>query len=337
MKNLTTLVNQLQNFCVAGTDLRQVESIVQAIDICGKSILSALGFAPSVVSHVALFQKQADERLNDVQEVISSVGNAPESAIPYVINAYCASIRKTVGRDLLAFATDFSAGLNLRFRVSFSSFANSFSSTHQDTEKRRIQIRLQEMRDEGYVLELSKRKKHVLTDCDKNRNLLRSYCLKTFGVEPLEIRTHRNSIRDLDMVVHYDKYIPTPKIPEEPPASSQILTADNAIRLSKAISDVKFATASYPMMEEAGDGNLLLSCLQEQVYEIECITGIHGNIWEEREKEIMDVRRKNQQIRAVEEKLQRVATDELAPRIRDIIREAKEKMEDLACQMGFVK
>ena len=138
----------------------------------------------------------------------------------------------------------------------------------------------------------------------------------------------------MNMSIQYADYIPAPE-PKVEDTPSELLTADDAIRLSKTISEAKSALSTYSMLEEHGDGNLVLACLRGHIYEIESITNVHGDIWKEREKEVSDVRRKNQQIRAAEERIEGAATAELAPQIRGLILKAQENMDALARKMGF--
>lgn len=335
MQILMDLVEQLQDFCSEGTDLHQFDSIVQRIDARTRIILNTLQFDPSAVPHIELFPKSEDERLKSIQEVKSLTHSFPEAALPYLVNAYCRSIHGIVKNDLLAFATDFSAGITFRFNVSFSSFALNFSSLHQETELKRIQARLDVMRNDGYVIEQDKREKYILKDCDTNRNLLRAYCLKIFGSEPCRISAHGGFIDKLSMVMQYEKYIPVLEKPDEPQVKSTHLTADNVIRLKKAILDVKFALSTYATMSECGNGNLLLSCLRGHIYEIENVTGVHSDIWDERENEVVEIRKKNMQIRTIEEEMQSTSIEILVPKMRSLIEKMSDNMDKLACKMGL--
>lgn len=334
MQILMNIFDEIEKLCVEGTNLKKFDFPVHMLDIRGKIILQALSYDPKVVPHIPLFNKMEDERLKEILQIAAAATESPEAATPYVINAYCRSIGEDVSRDLLAFATDFSASRTLKFRIAFSSFALSFSSMHQDSEKKRVQARLQAMEEEGFVIGKSKRKEHVLMDCDENRRLLRNYCREKFGTEPWEILSHDGYLRDITVVMQYDRYLPVFREKEQATASNQ-LTADDVIRLKKAIADARNAMATYYELSKIGDGNIVLACLYGELYEIESITNVRADIWEEQEKEVADTRAKNQRIRSIEDEIQRDVMPRVVPHLRDWIGQVTNNTENFAKKMGL--
>lgn len=335
LQEILVLLNWLEQVSVVGVSSSVLEYPVRMLDNHCQILLRTLAFDPSDTPHFSLFKKGEDERLRDIQGIAELSKKNPEAAVPYAIIAYCESISKRIAEDLLAFATDFKAGHNLQFRISFSSFADSFSSTERDSELRRINRRLWKMGDEGFVIKESGRKKRVLADCDKNRQLLRDYCERTFGQDPSEIRTRRDTILDLRMSVQYDKYKPAVKKEKADTVPSGTLTADGAILLKKAVSEARSALACYDAMNLAGSGNTVLACLRGSIKNIETVTGIHCAIWQEIETEVAETRSKNQRIRAIEKGIQKSVTPKLIPQMRNIFAKAEKTMESLAESMGL--
>ena len=335
LQEILVLLNWLEQVGVVGASSSVLEYPVRMLDNHCQILLRTLAFDPSDTPHFSLFKKGEDERLRDIQGIAELSKKNPEAAVPYAIIAYCESISKRIAEDLLAFATDFKAARNLQFRISFSSFAASFSSTERDSEQKRIEKRLQEMEKAGFVIKPSRRKEHTLVDCDANRRFLREYCEKTFGREPFEICTYKGTIQELRMSVQYDEYAPALKKEKPDVVPSKTLSADGVICLKKEISNARSALASYDAMNRIGSGNTVLACLRGCVKQIETVTSIHSTIWQEIETEVAETRSKNQQIRAIEKTIQESVTPKLIPQVREIFAKAEKNLESLVESMGF--
>lgn len=334
-QEIFVILHYLERLSAEEKNLAAYEYPIRMLDNRCQVLLRTLNFNPAALSHIPLFEKQEDERLRDIREIAELSKKNPEAAVPYVITAYCESISKRVDEDLLAFATDYKAAYNLQFRISFSSFAASFRSMEQDSERKRIEQRLQEMEKAGFIIQPSKRKEHTLVDCDANRRLLREYCEKTFGRDPFEICTYKDIIRELRMSVQYDEYMPALKKGKQDTVPSETLNADGTIRLKNAISDAKSALASHDAMALIGSGDTTLSCLRGCVKEIETVTGVHSAIWQEVEAEVAETRSKNQQIRAIEKDIQETVTSKLVPQMRGLFSKAEKNLSALAESMGL--
>lgn len=304
LQEILVLLNWLEQVGVVGASSSVLEYPVRMLDNHCQILLRTLAFDPSDTPHFSLFKKGEDERLRDIQVAAELFKKNPESAVPYAITAYCDSISNQVDKDLLAFATDFKAGHNLQFRISFSSFA-------------------------------ARRKEHTLVDCDANRRFLREYCEKTFGREPFEICTYKGTIQELRMSVQYDEYAPALKKEKPDVVPSKTLSADGVICLKKEISNARSALASYDAMNRIGSGNTVLACLRGCVKQIETVTSIHSTIWQEIETEVAETRSKNQQIRAIEKTIQESVTPKLIPQVREIFAKAEKNLESLVESMGF--
>lgn len=334
-QEIFVILHYLERLSAEEKNLAAYEYPVRMLDNRCQVLLRTLNFNPAALSHIPLFEKQEDERLRDILKMAELTKKNPEAAVPYAVTAYCESIGKKVDEDLLAFATDFRAARNLQFRISFSSFAASFSSTERASEQKRIEKRLREMEKAGFIIQPSKRKEHTLVDCDVNRRLLREYCEETFGRGPFEICTYKDIIRELRMSVQYDEYMPALKKGKPDIIPSKTLTADGVIYLKKEISDAKSALASYDAMNRIGSGNTVLACLRGCVKQIETVTGIHSSIWQEVETEVAETRGKNQQIRAIEKTIQKSVTPKLIPQVREIFSKAEKNLGSLVESMGL--
>ena len=334
-QEIFVILHYLERLSAEEKNLAAYEYPVRMLDNRCQVLLRTLNFNPAALSHIPLFEKQEDERLRDIREIAELSKKNPEAAIPYAITAYCESISKRVDEDLLAFATDYKAAYNLQFRISFSSFAASFSSTERASEQKRIDKRLQEMEEAGFVIKPSRRKDHTLVDCDVNRRLLQEYCEETFGRGPFEICTYKGIIQELCMSVQYDEYTPALKKEKPDVIPSKTLTADGVICLKKEISDARSALASYDAMNRIGSGNTVLACLRGCVKQIETVTGIHCSIWQEVETEVAETRSKNQQIRAIEKTIQESVTPKLIPHMREIFAKAEKNLVLLVESMGL--
>lgn len=334
-QEIFVILHYLERLSAEEKNLAAYEYPVRMLDNRCQVLLRTLNFNPAALSHIPLFEKQEDERLRDILKMAELTKKNPEAAVPYAVTAYCESIGKKVDEDLLAFATDFRAARNLQFRISFSSFAASFSSTERASEQKRIEKRLREMEKAGFIIQPSKRKEHTLVDCDVNRRLLREYCEETFGRGPFEICTYKDIIRELRMSVQYDEYMPALKKGKPDIIPSKTLTADGVIYLKKEISDAKSALASYDAMNRIGSGNTVLACLRSCVKQIETVTGIHSSIWQEVETEVAETRGKNQQIRAIEKTIQKLVTPKLIPQVREIFSKAEKNLGSLVESMGL--
>lgn len=335
MQLLFSMLDDLKASCAEGKEYSSFSSLVRGIDIRTNIILKALDFDPSDRPHAILFNKGEEERLAEAKRVNQQMEENPAIALPQVITAYCRSIGNLVREELLAFATDFQAGPTFRFTISFSSFASVWASDKQETENQRIQKKLQQMANAGYRFGNSKRKEHIILDCDENRLLLENFCKEHFGAEPWEIHSHHGVIRKLDMSIKYTDFTPAAPDKKQEEPDTGLMTADEAIQLAKLVSDVKFALSSYQMMKDSGSGNLPLGCVQSYVYHMEQITRVHASIWEKKEKEYQDSRKKNQEIRDLQESVGSRAVTVLQDKIHNMLSDGVSCLNALANKLGF--
>lgn len=336
MQTELDLLNELSQLCKTGADLATFEPIMCQIDIRTSLILQTLGFNPNDMPHAELFRQTSTDRADNVRKIYEIAETHPEVTVPYAINTLCQHVNKITRQQLLAFATDFSGGRTLQFTISFTTFATTWSSLHPETEKQKVQKQLQKLTKEGFEIIKAERDRLAISDCDKNRELLKSYCQNLFGVEPNSIETRKNIIKAMRLSVPYANLkTQTSKRAKSDEKVKTNLTANNTVRLSKLIADAKFALGSYQTMANQGHGNLILANIRSYIHEMESITNVHGQIWHIVEDEVHDIRAQNREIQQIEQAIEKESLSNIIPNLRDMITDLSNHADKLAAAINY--
>lgn len=273
MKILRSLMNEFRTNCIVGQPMERLKYDLLEIDVRMEKLLRDANFDPKTARHPESSSDwyigvREDNGLLDTPRVVS---NSPASAVPSMVRSYYKEIRNTVNKDLLAVVSDFSFGMRIRFAICFTPM-----ESEDDPGKKVFRKTLHALKKEGYVIGDLYSMKYFLVDCDKNRELLRTYCINTFGAAPVKILTLGNCISALFMDFECSSSKNTV-------VQDKLLNVSNASLLKRVSSGAVAAMTYY--LSSGEDAAPYLALLRNSIYDMELLTGIHGYIWAEIEKE----------------------------------------------------
>lgn len=247
------------------------------LDARTKRMLDDLDYDPNAHKHYTLLGT-ADERKTQFEAELEAASKHPAVLMPLALNTIMSDIKKRVNEDILLSVHDFSCeGQVLTFRISTSTFAMSFSSEGRASDEARIRTRLDDMRNDGYVIEIKRGNCYCLKDCEQNIRLLKEYLRAEFGATVKGISFYREMIDSVECQILLDKQAMIFKKSKRKRKSvSDVISEDDAIALEKCIDDYIFAIHSFPTMD---DQNTMLSLFRSYMYKIECILAYKGDIW----------------------------------------------------------
>lgn len=277
---------------------------VMAMDTRMQMILSHLEFKPDQVKHLNLFREGEDERLTRIQGDMEKLRTDPSSLMGYAVSLICKEIYRTAEEDMMLFATDFSFSSVLRFRLSTSIFGkrNDRDKTPEEN-KTAAKEKMAALEKAGMEI-----KQGCLTDCDANRRIIEQYCKTKLGAFSVSFKSHNGEIMDAGVICHPHKIClgGTGEKNASPVAAADVLSDIEVYNLKKEVSDLKTAMSFYSFMD---DKNSALDLIQNSIYRIEDITGIHRSIWKEQTDRYAEIRSKNHRYYRMEKELQEQAKD----------------------------
>jgi len=279
------------------------EELVSKLDQHTEMLLKGLNYKQE--PHVSLFKQTDDQRLTEAQKDLAAVAGSPITALSYAVEAISRSIQADIGKDLLAFASEFKFAGCLSFRISFLSFGPEMmaSSTNPISGKKEGMKQLEKMKALGYqIREKKHRFGYEMIDSDGNRGLITMYLKNKFKARTIEFRS-RNGVIDYAAVwMDLSGYEPVAHAQGggDTHASAEPLTDDEMVHLKKTIGSYQFALANYMQMNKNGAGNLVLGVIEGYMYELEQLTGCHGIIFERKEAEYAGPRKINGEIHNIQ-------------------------------------
>lgn len=312
---------------------RYAPSVI-GLDIRTRLMLKQFKYVPNT-EKTQLFRETDEQRLAAIQKDREEVEKHPYIVLPYGVSAICHAISRDVKQDLMAYATDFEyAGGLIKFTVSFLSFGPSTGVT-RPSEAAREQANLARMVEQGYLVAEKKRAGHTLVDCEKNRELLQAYCRDKLGVQFIELTSRDGSIQKLTMRMDTQKYQYEERPVPDQQAATGDLTPDALHALIKACEDYKEALGTYRCMSKSGSGNLVLEVIENYQYEIENVSGTHGDIWQEKEKKYEKSRAVNREIHSIHDQMGDAAVREVQSSGRAWYNMLYSKLETLVKPLGL--
>jgi len=332
VKNIYNYLDELTKIVAKGVDDRSAyANTVRALDTRVIAVLNQLHCVPN--EKVSLFRETDEERLNIAKRDLESSMQSPIGTIPYGVTKICNAIYRDVDEDLMAFATDFEFTQILTFTISFAGFGPSMGNS-SPSEQERDQRRLRQMLDRGYVIR-KKRNNYVVSFCDSNTKLLKEYCKQKFGAKTLEFLTHDDHIRNVKVYAKLGAYQCSEPQNKEVKQMDSKLSADELHELVRICNSCKGAVANYMEMVKIGSGNLVLNLIESYQYEIEQITGTHGTVWTNKEREYAGPRVINRKIHEIQDEIGNKAVEVLQRDGKTFVNLFQSKLAALVKPLGF--
>ena len=282
----------------------ELSELVSDLDTRTRLLLEQLNYDPKKVPHADLFRQTPDARKAEAEKHFSMLKSDPCRLLPYAVNCLSHDISDRVSRDLLMHVGDiFFSGQRFRFNISTASFGMSFSSRSPVSDKLRIENRLKELQEMGLKVCGGKHKDLDLPLCDANVEFLTKYCEQILHGKVMHIESLMGIINKVHVSLDPEEYIPEESTDDI--KTEKVLDEDARAVLAKNIRQTENAVCSYQSMAAMGHGDLILETILGSVFDIEDVTGLHFQVYEDKMRTLESIRKMNSEIFDLQETIGR--------------------------------
>lgn len=341
MEQIIDMAKTLNGLLTPGRPVSDLKDGILAMDAHVSDILKEQRFDPGKLPTEAIAGSNADHDLAAAKATQYLCRDNPVLYLPALYQAYEDYVYRRAAEDLTLFATDFACGRNVRFVLSTSSFGHTPSyTTTPVTNKTRVHALVDSLADRGYVIVMNGHRL-ALRDCEANRALLRQYCEKVLDAEVTQVLTWRDTTRHVSCIARLDKIRPvTDPEPEDVPVP-ETLSEDLAAVVRNILVAIRDAASSYVMADvstwckNAAELKLLaLANVQATMHDLEAVTGIHADAFDDREARFAPIRKKNREARAIRERI-KLDAGGIAADAANLYDDVYGAVENLAATMGM--